>query len=164
MEPYDLAWAEDLLPPTDVDAWAALTASTHVPTLTGEGLHLRQGVPGVLPSQCHACCCSGLPDLRRPVRGQEGRRDGGHAADAGLPAQRVQPHRNRGRVYTPAPRSRTCWRSSSTPCPAGTGSSAGYRPSISDGFIDVPEGPGLGVELDEDEARRYLMPGETWFE
>ena len=28
---------------------------------------------------------------------------------------------------------------------------AGYRPEIADGFIEVPEGPGLGVELDEDE-------------
>ena len=41
---------------------------------------------------------------------------------------------------------------------------AGYRPEIADGFIEVPEGPGLGVELDEDEARKYLMKGETWFD
>ena len=40
----------------------------------------------------------------------------------------------------------------------------GYRPEIEDGFIAVPEGPGLGVELDEDEARKYLMKGETWFD
>jgi len=40
----------------------------------------------------------------------------------------------------------------------------GYRPRISDGFIEVPEGPGLGVTLDEDEARRYLVEGETFFE
>ena len=41
---------------------------------------------------------------------------------------------------------------------------AGYRPRISAGSIEIPEGPGLGVELDEDEARRWLMKGESFFE
>ena len=39
----------------------------------------------------------------------------------------------------------------------------GYRPKISNGHIEVPEGPGLGVELDEEETRKYLMDGETYF-
>ena len=32
------------------------------------------------------------------------------------------------------------------------------------GYITPPTGPGLGVELDEDEARRYAMAGEPFFE
>ena len=39
----------------------------------------------------------------------------------------------------------------------------GYRPTISDGYIDIPQGPGLGIELDEQEIRKYLMEGETYF-
>ena len=40
---------------------------------------------------------------------------------------------------------------------------AGFRPEIANGFIKVPEGPGLGVELDPDETRQYLLEGETLF-
>ena len=96
MEPYDLAWAEDLLPPTDVDAWAALTASTPGADADGRGAAPPAGVPGVLPAERDARLGAGLSDLRRAVRGQEDRRDGGHAADAGVPAQRVEPHRHSG--------------------------------------------------------------------
>ena len=41
---------------------------------------------------------------------------------------------------------------------------AGYSPQIRDGFIEVPDGPGLGVELDHDETRKYVMKGETYFD
>lgn len=40
----------------------------------------------------------------------------------------------------------------------------GYAPRISEGFIEIPEGPGLGVEVDEDEARKYSNPEEGFFE
>ena len=39
-----------------------------------------------------------------------------------------------------------------------------YRPKIADGYIEVPEGPGLGVELDEDEARRYAVANLPFFD
>jgi L-alanine-DL-glutamate epimerase-like enolase superfamily enzyme len=35
---------------------------------------------------------------------------------------------------------------------------------IKDGYITVPDGLGLGVELNEDVARAHLKPGEGWFE
>nr|WP_246023035.1 enolase C-terminal domain-like protein [Halosimplex halophilum] len=31
---------------------------------------------------------------------------------------------------------------------------------IEDGQIDLPEGPGLGIEIDFDVAEQYLLPGE----
>jgi L-alanine-DL-glutamate epimerase-like enolase superfamily enzyme len=34
----------------------------------------------------------------------------------------------------------------------------------SDGFIPVPETPGLGVELNEDEIRKHLREGEGYFD
>ena len=36
-------------------------------------------------------------------------------------------------------------------------------PLIRDGHIAVPDGPGLGIELNEEEARRYARAGEAWF-
>jgi L-alanine-DL-glutamate epimerase-like enolase superfamily enzyme len=39
----------------------------------------------------------------------------------------------------------------------------GGGPLIHNGRIQVPDGPGLGIELDEDEAYRYRKPGERFF-
>jgi L-alanine-DL-glutamate epimerase-like enolase superfamily enzyme len=36
-------------------------------------------------------------------------------------------------------------------------------PIVSGGFVDVPSGPGMGVELDTDGARRYLLPEDQDF-
>jgi L-alanine-DL-glutamate epimerase-like enolase superfamily enzyme len=36
---------------------------------------------------------------------------------------------------------------------------AGSGPILSDGTVDVPEGPGLGVEIDREVAERYLTDG-----
>ena len=35
-------------------------------------------------------------------------------------------------------------------------------PIVQDGYITVPEKPGLGVELDEKAVTKYLREGETW--
>ena len=163
MEPYDLAWAEDLLPPTDVDAWAALTASTHVPTLTGEGLHLRQEF---LEYYRRSAMRVAAPDFQICGGLYEGKKI---AEMADMQQMLVCPH-NASSPIGIAGALHAC---AAIPnllalefhaMPGWERILGGYRPSISDGFIDVPEGPGLGVDLDEDEARRYLMPGETWFE
>ena len=34
---------------------------------------------------------------------------------------------------------------------------------IVDGHISLPEGPGIGADLDLDVARRYARPGEPFF-
>ena len=33
-------------------------------------------------------------------------------------------------------------------------------PKIENGFLEVPEGPGLGVELNEKAIKKYLTPGK----
>jgi L-alanine-DL-glutamate epimerase-like enolase superfamily enzyme len=38
------------------------------------------------------------------------------------------------------------------------------EPLISNGCIRVPQGPGLGVTLNEELVKRHLAPGETWWE
>ena len=35
------------------------------------------------------------------------------------------------------------------------------NPIIQNGYIDVPETPGLGIELNEEVIREHLHPGET---
>jgi len=38
------------------------------------------------------------------------------------------------------------------------------KPIIKDGYVAVPNGPGLGVELNEDLALKYAKDGEPFFE
>ena len=38
------------------------------------------------------------------------------------------------------------------------------QPLIQDGMFVVPEGPGLGIELDEEVVRAHLKPGSKFFE
>ena len=37
------------------------------------------------------------------------------------------------------------------------------RPLIADGYVTLPDGPGIGAELDLEVARRYARPGEPFF-
>ena len=37
------------------------------------------------------------------------------------------------------------------------------RPVIEDGYVTLPEGPGIGSDLDLDIARRHARPGEPFF-
>ena len=163
LEPYDLTWAEDLIGPTDVDAWATLTASTSVPTLTGEGLHLRhefmeyyrKGAMRVVSPDFQIC--GGLSEGKKI------------AEMADLHHMLACPHNAASPIGVAA----AVHASSAIPnllalefhaMPGWDRILSGYRPTIADGYIDVPEGPGLGVELDEDEARKYAMPREPFFE
>jgi L-alanine-DL-glutamate epimerase-like enolase superfamily enzyme len=38
------------------------------------------------------------------------------------------------------------------------------KPIIKDGYIEVPNKPGLGIELEEKIVRRHLAEGENYFE
>ncbi len=37
------------------------------------------------------------------------------------------------------------------------------KPLCRDGFVEVPDKPGLGIELDADVVKAHLSPGETWW-
>jgi galactonate dehydratase len=38
------------------------------------------------------------------------------------------------------------------------------RPVIEDGYVTLPDGPGIGAELDLDACRRYARPDEPFFD
>ena len=163
VEPFDLAWVEDLIGPTDVRAWATLTASSSVPTLTGEGLHLRQEF---LPYFEQGAARIMSPDFQICGGLAEGKKI---CEMADLRHMLVCPHMAASAIGVAA----AVHACAAVPnllalefhaMPGWDRILAGYSPEIKDGFIEVPEGPGLGVELDHDEARRYVMKGESYFD
>ena len=163
MERFDLTWAEDLIGPTDVDAWATLTRSSTVPTLTGEGLHLRAEF---LPYYEKGAARIMSPDFQQCGGLSEGKKI---CEMADLHHMMVCPHLAASAIGVVA----AVHACAAIPnllslefhaMPEWDRILAGYKPAIRGGFIDVPDGPGLGVELDHDEARKYVMEGETYFE
>jgi L-alanine-DL-glutamate epimerase-like enolase superfamily enzyme len=61
LEPYDLAWIEDPLPPENADAMARLNASVDQPLLTGENRYGRHGFRDLVEKQAIAFAAPDVP-------------------------------------------------------------------------------------------------------
>jgi L-alanine-DL-glutamate epimerase-like enolase superfamily enzyme len=162
--PIKPLWLEDPLPVDFTDAWPKLCERSPVPILTGENLARRQGFKDFIIR--HGCDIV-HPDLRNSGGFLETKR----IADlADLFAIPVATHNTGSQLHTWA----TCqWASSIRDyltCETITGQGGWMDqllqldgPYIKNGFIQVGEKPGLGVELNPDVAKAHLAPGEMWW-
>ncbi len=157
-------WFEDPLPVEYSDSWKRLCASAHVPICTGENLSRRQGFKDFIINQG---CDILHPDLRNSGGFLETRRIADMAEVFALP---MANHNTGSQVHTWA----TCnWAGSIRDymaCETVTGKGDWMdkvlildQPYIQDGFIRLPEKPGLGIELNPDVVKAHLAPGERWW-
>lgn len=163
LEPYDLAWIEDPVPPEKLDAQRRVTEALESPVLTGENL--------VTPARFEAYARRGAMDVAAPdvtkCGGLGALRKIATVCDLhGLP---LAPHNIASPVGTVAG-VHACatipnvlhleWHSRDVPWWNDlVRRTDGGGPILEDGRIDVPEGPGLGIEIDPDVARRHLTDG-----
>ena len=161
LEPFDVFFAEELIPPDNIPAYAEVArAVPGVPVATGERLYTRWGfrelietraVPIIQPDICYA---GGISELRRI------------AAHAETHYIQVAPHNPNGPVATAAnlhfaaatPNFLVLEYARKTP----------YFERmlveplvVKDGHFELPTGPGLGIELDFDyiaKHPRHLIP------
>ena len=164
LEPYDLGWLEDPVPPRKYDAHRRVREATSCPIMTGENLRDpgefkemldAEGLDVAAPDPHN---CGGLRDFRRI------------ATLCDLEGVPIVAHNIQGPVGTVA----CAHAAASVPnfvaleyhafdvpwfedLVSRTGESGDV---IEDGSIDLPEGPGLGIEVDFDVAEEYLLPGE----
>jgi len=165
LEPFKVAWLEDALPPESVDGFRVLRESTTVPICTGENLYLREGFKPLLEQYAVNIIS---PDFQKAGGLLEAKR----IADlAGLYEIPVAPHN----ISSPLGTIASCqvcstlanfmvlefhgqdvpfWDDLVTGVP---------KPLIQKGQIQVPAGPGLGVELNEAVAKEYAKAGEPFF-
>jgi L-alanine-DL-glutamate epimerase-like enolase superfamily enzyme len=165
LEPFGLLWLEDPVPPENVVAMREVTRSTKTPICSGENTYLRHGFREILETQALDIVA---PDLQKTGGLLEGRK----IADmADTYYRAVAPHCISSPVGTIASAHVAAaipnflaleWHGMSVPFwdEMVTGFDS---PVIQDGYIRVPTGPGLGVELNDDVARRYAKPGEPFF-
>jgi L-alanine-DL-glutamate epimerase-like enolase superfamily enzyme len=166
LEPYGLMWLEDPVPPENIEAMRRVTKSTRTPIASGENYYMRFGFREALETGALDIVA---PDLQKVGGLMEGRKIC-DMADTYYTA--VAPHCIASPVGTIASAHVAAsipnflaleWHGMSVPFweDMVTGFDG---PVIKDGFVRVPEGPGLGVELNEEVAREYALDGEPFFE
>jgi L-alanine-DL-glutamate epimerase-like enolase superfamily enzyme len=173
--PFAPVWLEEPLPPDDHQSYRALRARARVPIATGEHEPDVEGFLDVIESgaadvvQMDVCCQGGLDTFKTVASAAEkqGLRFAFHSWGTTL-------------EVLAAAHIGICWPETVVewleyPCYAN-GGRVGMYPfpaadeilaeplSIVDGYLDVPDGPGLGVEIDESVVDRYpFLPGPWSF-
>jgi L-alanine-DL-glutamate epimerase-like enolase superfamily enzyme len=158
-------WLEEPIPPENIDVMAEITRSTSVPICGGENLYLRHGFRKVFEQQALDIImpdipkCGGLSECRKI------------AEMADLYSIPFAPHNVSSPIGTMA---------SAHVCATvpnflvlefhwfnrmdywNTTTDGGNI--IQNGKIKVSDRPGIGLELNEEVARKYQYPNTTWFE
>lgn len=169
LEPYSLAWLEDLIPWQHTALWKRITDAVDLPTCTGEDIYLKEGFVELCKN--HAVDII-HPDLATSGGILETKKIGDFAQDFGIP---MAMH------FAGTPIS--CM--ANVHCAAATENFLALenhsvdiawwndlvtgidKPIIQDGFITVPDTPGLGVTLNEEAAKEHLdgslfEPSDEW--
>jgi len=162
-ERYQLAWAEDMLPYTDWQGLKAISDATTTPQLTGEyGFGLKEAFRPLIDHRAvdlihpDVTVCGGLLELRRIAE---------YADLNGIP---VALHLCNGPVAQAAAihaaavmMNFVALEYHAVECPFWADLVTGpLRPIVEQGFMRVPDAPGLGIELNDEVVRRHLKePG-----
>jgi gluconate/galactonate dehydratase len=165
LEPFRLLWLEDPVPPGNTAALRAVSSRSRIPVATGENLYLFEGFREAVAT--HALGIA-TPDLQKVGGLSVGLQIAQFAEGHAIP---VAPH-NIGSPIGTLAAAHFCaaipnflaleFHASDVPFwdDLVVGSD---QPLIKDGFIRVPDRPGLGLRLNEEVARKYARKGEPFF-
>ena len=167
LEPFNLMFLEDPVPPENIDAMAKVTAATPIPICTGEWVHRRDGFRRLIQEQ--ACDMLHI-DISATGGMLEGKKIGDLADLYYMPAAYhnitsplglvATSHvcaavRNLHSMELPYHADQVPWRWDLV---------KSEESLIQDGRFVVPQAPGLGVELNEEVAREHVKDGYGFFE
>ncbi|MFN8497097.1 MAG: mandelate racemase/muconate lactonizing enzyme family protein [Anaerolineae bacterium] len=165
LEPYNLAWLEDLVPWQFTDKWVQIERALNTPVCTGEDIYLRDGFRPLIEARAVNVI---HPDLATSGGILETKKIGDLAQEYGIS---MAMHMAGTPISTMA----------SVHCAAATQNFIALehhftevpfwgdfidgvpKPLIQDGYIQVPEGPGLGFEINPDAIREHLVPDDQGF-
>jgi len=154
-EDLNLMWLEDPCPPENIDAMAKIAAATRTPICTGENFYTRHGFRDLIQQQAADIVS---PDLAKAGGLLEGRK----IADlADMYYINLAPHNIGSPIETIA----TCHVCAAVPnflalefhhlAHPFWNELTLEGPLIQNGYITVPNAPGLGVTLNEEAVRRH---------
>lgn len=164
LEPYDLAWIEDPVPPENVDVHRKISESTSTPILTGENL---TRVEGFLPYLVDQAADLLSPDIQKCGGLLEFRKIATVADSFNVP---LVPHNLSSPVGTMAT-AHACATVPNAFAMEWHAREVGWwddfvtqdRPIIEDGSIAIPEKPGLGIELNDAELAARVSDDQELF-
>ncbi|KOS54672.1 mandelate racemase/muconate lactonizing enzyme family protein [Rhodococcus rhodochrous] len=152
---YDVAWFEEALAPDDIDGYAELRASSPVPISGGEVLTRRQSFVPYLDRRVFDIV---QPDTTKGGGLSESRRIGWYAEDRGI---RLIPHGWNTGIGLAADLQLASALPATDLIEYKTGSAyvddliAGGWHLDDEGYLDIPDSPGLGVSLDHEAIEKY---------
>ncbi len=165
LEPFKLMWLEEPVPAENIDAMRDVRASTSTPIACGENVYLRWGFRELLEKRAVDIV---QPDFQKCGGLLEARKIADMAHTYYVP---VAPHA----VTSPIGMMATAQVCAAIPNFLAQewhwiDSLDLWRNWVKEGeiiqrgFIALPERPGIGVEMNEDVARKAQVPGTPWFE
>jgi L-alanine-DL-glutamate epimerase-like enolase superfamily enzyme len=166
LEPYGLAWMEDPAPYWDVDAHRQVTEAIGVPTAAGEELYLWEGFRELIEKRAVDII---HPDLLTSGGMAETKRISDYAERHGLPTAlhfAGSPIAFMANIHTAAAVSSfVALEHHGLDLPFWKGLVTGLEePLMVDGYVTVPDKPGLGIDLDYDGIRENLRPPSGLFD
>ncbi|MBS11120.1 MAG: mandelate racemase [Gemmatimonadetes bacterium] len=164
LEPFNLLWLEEPIPPENIDAMREVKRSTKTPICAGENLYMRGGFRDLIEKQAVDVI---MPDLPKCCGLSEGRKIANHAEMYHIP---FAPHNVCGPLGTVA--SAHCCASIPNflvlewhwvDRPHWHELVVADPPLIQDGYLILPDGPGLGVTLNEEALKQYARDDRPFF-
>jgi galactonate dehydratase len=165
LEPFRLLFLEEPVPPENVDAMRDVRESTSTPICCGENLFLRHGFREVLEKRAADII---MPDIQKCGGLLESRKIADMAHTYYVP---VAPHC----VVSPIGTMASCHMCAAIPNFLVLEwhwiqrldlwrSFVQQGEIIEKGFVTLTDRPGLGVDMNEDGARKAQVPGTPWFQ
>ncbi len=166
LEPFQMAWLEDLVPWFYTDMWREITLALDVPTLTGEDIYLKEPFMKLIDARAVDMI---HPDLASAGGILETKKIGDYAQEHGVAMAMHfagSPVSFMANLHcAAATQNFVALEHHAVDVPWWEDLVTGLdKPIVHEGFARVPDAPGLGVELNEDVVREHLVPGEGYFE
>ena len=163
LEPFDLLWLEDPVPPENMEAQRHVTHSTRTPICTGENLYRKHGYRELIEKQAARIIAPDIPKMGGLL---EAKKVADHADLYYIP---IAPHNVASPIGTVAG-ALVCaamnnflvmeYHAHDVPWWADL---AEEDTVIENGFIELNDRPGHGLTLNEAVAREHAKPGHQFF-
>ncbi len=163
LEAYNMAWLEDLVPWQHMEQMKQITEAVNIPILTGEDIYLKEDFNKLV--DMHAVDIV-HPDLATSGGLLETKKIGDYAQEGGV-AMAMHfagtPVSFMANVHCAAATENfLALEHHSVDTPWWEDWATNLDPIVDNGFVTVPDGPGLGVELNEEMVKERLVPGSPY--